>query len=74
LEFFLAERYLLFTEIKGEIWSGQVHHTPYPLQAAEVELWDDNLLLLNGFHSTGRKPDLAHYSAGVKVDVYPIRR
>jgi len=73
LEFFLAERYLLFTEIKGQIWSGQVFHTPYPLQTAEVEIWDDNLLLLNGFRSTDRKPDLAHFSAGVKVDVYPIR-
>lgn len=73
LEFFLAERYLLFTEIKGRIFSGQVYHTPYPLEQAEVEVYDDNILLLNGFRPMDRPPDLAHYSIGVKVDVYPIR-
>jgi len=73
LEFFLAERYLLFTEIKGQIWSGQVHHSPYPLQTAEVEIWDDNLLLLSGFHPADREPEFAHYSAGVKVKIYSIR-
>jgi uncharacterized protein len=74
LDFFLAERYLLFTQIKGAIWSGQVSHTPYPLQSAEVEVFDDNIFLLNGFRSTDRPPDYAHFSPGVKVDVYPIRR
>jgi uncharacterized protein YqjF (DUF2071 family) len=74
LEFFLAERYLLFADISGTIWSGQVYHTPYPLQTAEVEVYDDNILLLNGFRPTDRAPDYAHYSAGVKVDIYPIRR
>ena len=74
LEFFLAERYLLFTNIRGKIWSGQVVHTPYPLSPAEVEVYDENVLLLNGFTPTGRVPDYAHYSPGVKVDVYPIRR
>lgn len=74
LDFFLAERYLLFTQIRGNIWKGQVHHTPYPIQPAEVESYDDNLFLLNGFRPTDRQPDYAHYSPGVKVDVYPIRR
>lgn len=73
LEFFLAERYVLFTQIKGEIWNGQVHHTPYPLSPAEVEIYDERLLMLNGFEPTQRPPDYAHYSPGVKVDVYPLR-
>lgn len=73
LEFFLAERYLLYTEKKGRIAAGRVYHTPYPLGQAEVEIWDDNLFLLNGFHSTGRPPDFCHYSPGVSVDVFPLK-
>ncbi|MCA9069993.1 MAG: DUF2071 domain-containing protein, partial [Planctomycetaceae bacterium] len=36
LEFFFLERYLLFTEHRNKLYEGQVYHTPYPAQAAEV--------------------------------------
>ncbi len=72
LEFFLAERYLLFSLTGGRLRRGQVYHTPYPLEVAEVALYDDNLLLLNGFHPTGRRPDTAHYARGVEVEIFPL--
>jgi uncharacterized protein YqjF (DUF2071 family) len=31
LDFFLLERYYLFTSHRAQIYRGQVHHTPYPL-------------------------------------------
>lgn len=74
LEYFLAERYLLYTVLNGEIYSGRVYHTPYPLARAEVECYSDRLFLLNGFDSPGRPPDLSHYSAGVQVEIFPLRR
>ena len=72
LEYFLAERYLLFTSMRGRLWSGRVYHTPYPLETAEVKDFDEKLLMLNGFEPSGRQPDYAHYSRGVKVEVFPL--
>lgn len=72
LEFFLAERYMLFASRKDRLWCGRVYHTPYPLERAKVERYDDRLLMLNGFTPTGRPPDHAHFAEGVQVDVYPL--
>ena len=73
LEYFLAERYLLYSGDDNGLYCGRVHHTPYPLMEAEVETWSDRLLLLNGFDSPGRPPDYCHYSPGVRVEVFPLR-
>lgn len=74
LEFFLAERYLLFAHDPDQqrLFSGQVFHTPYPLQDARADAYSDHLLTLAGFASPARPPDHLLYSAGVTVDVYPL--
>jgi len=43
LEFFLAERYLLFTQTSSGLRCGRVHHAPYPLAEVELEKWDKYL-------------------------------
>lgn len=74
LEFFLIERYLLFSKDKdtGQIYSGRVHHRPYPLYQAEVSEYDQNLLALNGFMLNGRPADHQVYSTGVDVEVFTL--
>lgn len=76
LEFFLAERYYLFAydARRKRLFSGQVHHAPYPLQDASVTQWSDRLLELAGFESPAREPDNALYSEGVDVDIFSIQR
>ena len=73
LEFFLAERYILFADTGKGLASGQVWHTPYPLSSAEAPVWDANLLYLDQFNTPQRPPDLAHFSSGVTVDIFPLR-
>ncbi len=75
-EFFLAERYILFAfdPQNQTLFSGQVHHTPYPLQSAQVERYSDHLLALAGFSLPNRPPDHALFSAGVDVDVFAIQK
>ena len=75
-DFFLIERYLLFTKDMetGQIYSGRVHHRPYPLYKAEVKEFDENLLLVNGFAPTGRPPDHQVFSSGVDVEVYSLEK
>ena len=38
LEHFLAERYCLYAHDDGRLWRGEIHHLPWPLQAAEAEI------------------------------------
>jgi uncharacterized protein YqjF (DUF2071 family) len=76
LEFFLAERYVLFaySAESNTIFSGRVYHTPYPLQSAELDKWDAHLLTLAGFADPERPPDHALVSPGVSVDVYALEK
>jgi len=72
LEFFLAERYLLFSPSPRGIRCGQVHHVPYPLAEAKLDAWDAKPLLQAGFSDPQRPPDHVIGSPGVAVRVYPL--
>ena len=74
LEFFFLERYLLFVERQGAIFSGQVFHSPYPVQTAFVDEVDDQLIAAAGLQKVQGLPALTHYSAGVDVEVFPLQR
>lgn len=74
LEFFLVERYLLYSNAPDGLRRGAVHHEPYPLCHAELTEWDENLLPMNGFSPTGRPADHVVMSRGVDVDIYPLER
>jgi len=72
LEFFLAERYLLFSKSPRGIRCGQVHHTPYPLANVNLETWNSEPLLQAGFADPKRPPDHVIGSPRVNVHVYPL--
>lgn len=76
LDFFLVERYILFAHDRrrNRLFSGQVHHCPYPLCEVDVSEQDASLLELAGFAAPGRPPDLAHMSRGVDVDIYSLQQ
>ena len=38
LEHFLTERYCLYTADDGRLYRGEIHHPPWPLQEAELEI------------------------------------
>jgi uncharacterized protein YqjF (DUF2071 family) len=73
LEHFFLERYLLFTEHRGTLYVGQVHHTPYPAQRAEVLELEDHLLEAAGLGACPGLPVYTHYAAGVDVEVFDLR-
>jgi uncharacterized protein len=73
LEYFLAERHLLYTRFHDRLYQGQVHHTPYPLQPAMVLVLHETLLAAAGLDRPAASP-LAHFAAGVDVEVYALRR
>ena len=74
LEFFLIERYRLYSSAPDGLRRGAVFHEPYPLCSAGLAAWDEHLLALNGFAPTGRPPDQVILSRGVDVTLFPLER
>ncbi len=73
LEFFLAERYLLFTESSPrQIARGQVHHQPYRLRTAKLMTCDQSLCAAAGIPVEGL-PVHVLFSPQVDVEVFPLR-
>lgn len=74
LEYFLAERYLLYSASpSGGLATGRVYHTPYPLQAAEVTTLEESALLAAGIDRPDAPP-LVHYASGVDVEVFGLKQ
>jgi uncharacterized protein len=69
LEFFLAERYVLFANTANGLKLGRVAHTPYPLCEARVTQSDALPLVWNGLSQVTRRPDHILGSRGVDVRV-----
>ncbi len=75
LEWFLAERYLLFAANKrGRIFTGQVHHEPYRIAPVDPDKFPGTSLPLawNGFTIPDRPPDSALIADAVDVRIYPL--
>ncbi len=75
LEWFLVERYLLFSSNPaGELFCGRVHHEPYQISRAKCTRWSTEPLRLNGFPLPDRNPSSMLTAAAVDVEIYPLRR
>lgn len=71
-EHFFLERYLLFLEYRGKLYSGQVHHAAYPAKAAEVLELEQTMIEAGGLGAINDRPTFAHYSPGVDVEVFGL--
>jgi len=71
LEHFLAERYILYAYARSRLYTGQVHHTPYPLQQAEMLALNETLLAAANLARPDTQP-LVHYASGVDVRIFPL--
>ena len=66
LEHFLTERYCLYTTTRKRLYRGEIHHLPWPLQAAEVEIHENTMAQTAGLQLP-IKPDLAYFTRELKV-------
>ena len=73
LEHFLIERYVLYAAHGPRLYQARVHHEAYPVQDAEVEGLQEDLLAAAGIRRPG-SPPLAHYASAVDVEVFPLHR
>ena len=62
IEYFLSERYWLFARSpRGKVYRARIHHTPWPLQKAEVEIQTCTYLNPFGIKDPA-VPDLVHFA------------
>jgi len=75
LEWFLVERYLLFsTRPNGGIYCGQVYHQPYQIETGICTRWSAEILALDGFPLPATPPESILTAAPVDVLIHPLRR
>jgi uncharacterized protein len=67
LEWFLMERYCLYTTDRGRLARADIHHEPWPLQAAEAEI---ELASISPLELPGEP--LVHFSRRQDVVIWPL--
>jgi uncharacterized protein len=72
LEYFLTERYCLYTADRGRILRGEAHHLPWWIQPAQAEL-DENTMVPLPIELPPQQP-LLHYSLRQDVVIWPLRQ
>lgn len=74
LDHWLTERYCLYSRDKtSNIYCGEIHHLPWPLQKAEFEIQSNSLLSPFNINLRNTNP-IAHYSGGVDALIWNIRK
>ena len=72
IEHFLTERYCLFTTNRsGQLLRGDIHHMPWPLEAAEAEIELNDLPGTYGIELP-HTPPLLHYSRELVVYLWSL--
>jgi uncharacterized protein YqjF (DUF2071 family) len=71
LEFFLTERYCLYTTHKQKLYRCRIFHQPWPLQKATLSSLDSTMIEAHDLPSPKDEP-LLHYAEEVNVDIWPL--
>jgi uncharacterized protein YqjF (DUF2071 family) len=71
IEHWLTERYCLYTTHGGQVYRGDIHHQPWPLQDAEADFEINTVASAAGISL----PDTAllHFARRLEVLIWPLR-
>ncbi|HXM36562.1 MAG TPA: DUF2071 domain-containing protein [Pyrinomonadaceae bacterium] len=73
LEFFLTERYCLYSVHAGKLYRGRIHHQPWPLRKAALWSFSSTMIEAHGLGTPSEAP-LLHYAEELTVDIWALRR
>lgn len=74
LDHWLTERYCLYSSDNGtDIYCGEIHHRPWPLQKAAADIYINTLFSPFDFDLSDIKP-MAHFSKGVDTLIWNIQK
>jgi uncharacterized protein YqjF (DUF2071 family) len=71
LEYFLTERYCLFTPHAGRVLTGHIHHLPWPLERAEAEIRLNELPAAHGI-TLPERPPVLHFARELEVYIWSL--
>ena len=72
LEYFLFERYSLYTELNGKLHMAYTLHKPWEFREAEISLKNNSLTESYNLGVDVMNPQYVHSSKGVYVLTWPI--
>lgn len=70
-EFFLTERYILYTQFEGELFRARIHHEPWQLYKAELTDFGSTMLEAKQITQPKTQPIL-HHAEEISVDIWPL--
>lgn len=70
LEHWLTERYCLYTTHRGEVYRGEIHHQPWPLQDAAAE-FETDVAAAAGISLSAAAPSLL-FARRLEVLIWPL--
>jgi uncharacterized protein len=73
IEHWLTERYCLYTVHRGQVYRGEIHHPPWPLQDAEADIQINTVAQADGVPLPPTTP-LLHFSRCQEVLIWPLQR
>jgi uncharacterized protein YqjF (DUF2071 family) len=73
LEFFLTERYCLYSSHRDRLFRSRIFHSPWPLRKASLDSYRSTMIEPLGIPQPVGGP-LLHYAESIVVDIWPLRR
>jgi uncharacterized protein YqjF (DUF2071 family) len=73
VEHWFTERYCLYAIHRRQVYRGEIHHQPWPLQDAEVEFEVNTVANAAGISLPTAAPML-HFARRLEVLIWPLRR
>jgi uncharacterized protein len=73
IENWLTERYCLYTVHDGQVYRGEIHHAPWPLQTAEAEFETNTVAAAAGISLPATAP-LLQFARRLEVLIWPLLR
>lgn len=69
LEYFLTERYCLYAVVRKRVYRADIHHLPWPLQAAEAAIESNTIARADGIELP-QQPPITHFARELTVLIW----
>ena len=73
VEFFLTERYCLYSLHRDRLYRSRIFHPSWPLRRATVESYQSTMVQALGIPEPQGAP-LLHYAEAIAVEIWPLRK
>ncbi len=73
LEFFLTERYCLYSHHRDQLYRSRIFHPSWPLRSATLDNYQSTMIESQGIPTPGGTP-LLYYAESIAVDIWPLRQ